>query len=273
METNVNYTVVGGFVVTLFIFIVLAVIWLSAGFSLNKYKIYKVYMSESVAGLNVDSAVEFNGVNVGTVRSIKIDAHDPHLVILLLNVKNTTPVTQGTRAMLNTKGLTGIAYMALIDRSSDITPLKTLAGQPYPIIETAPSFFWRLDTGMHQLSEDFTKITKAIESLLDEENLRSIKKILDDIKQVTRTLAMNTKQMQTILDNTATISKRFIPLLQSSESTIKLLNAELLPAANQAMTNLDIITTNLSELSIELKQNPAMLIRGKTLPPLGPGEQ
>lgn len=273
METNINYTIVGGFVVTLFIFIVLAIIWLSSGFSLIQYKTYKVYMNESVGGLNVDSNIEFNGVSVGSVESIEIDAKDPHLVILLLNIKSTTPITQGTRATVNTKGLTGIAYVALVDQGENLTPLKTLKGEPYPIIETAPSFFWRLDTGMHKLSENFDKITHSIEKLLDDENLRSLKEILLDVKHVTRTLAMNTEQMQAILRNTAKASEQFVPLIQSSENTIKLLNSQILPAASQAMTSLDAITANLSELSIELKQNPAIIIRGKTPPPLGPGER
>src|SRR5690349_4086128 len=110
MDTNVNYTIVGVFVITLTTFIVLGVIWLSSGFSLGQNAYYEIYMKESVAGLNVDSVVEFNGVNVGSVKKIEIDSKDPRLVYVLLNINKTTPVTQGTKATLNTKGLTGIAY-------------------------------------------------------------------------------------------------------------------------------------------------------------------
>jgi phospholipid/cholesterol/gamma-HCH transport system substrate-binding protein len=273
MEIKINYTVVGAFVLILFSFIVFSIIWLSSGFSVNHYKIYKVYMKESVAGLNVDSAVEFNGVNIGTVKSIEIDTHDPHLVVLLLNVNTGTPISKGTRATLNTKGLTGVAYIALVDQGNDVTPLNALPGEDYPIIETAPSFFWRLDTGMHKLSENFAKITTALQGILDEENLRSIKEILIEVRQVTRTLAANTEEMTIILHNTAKASEQFSPLLHSSQGIMGVLNAQILPAANQAMTNLEVITHNLSQLSIELKENPAMIIRGKTQPPLGPGEK
>src|SRR4051812_27784006 len=107
MDTKVNYTTVGIFVITLVAFIVLSIIWLSAGLGFQQYKIYKVYMAESVSGLSQDSAVEFNGVSVGTVKSINIDHANPQLVTLLLNIQADTPISQGTKAMLNGRGLTG----------------------------------------------------------------------------------------------------------------------------------------------------------------------
>src|SRR5690554_4942849 len=115
MDTNVNYTIVGIFVVSLVAAMVFGIIWLSAGFSSIQNTSYEIYMKESVAGLNVDSVVEFNGVNVGTVKKIEIDPIDPRLVYVLLSIKSTTPVSQGTKATLNTKGLTGVAYVALED--------------------------------------------------------------------------------------------------------------------------------------------------------------
>ena len=73
VETNIRYTAVGAFVIIFVLAIVFSVIWLSSGFSFNHYKIYKVYMQESVSGLNVQSPVEYNGVDVGSVRSIELD--------------------------------------------------------------------------------------------------------------------------------------------------------------------------------------------------------
>jgi phospholipid/cholesterol/gamma-HCH transport system substrate-binding protein len=58
METNVNYTIVGVFVISLMAVTIFTIIWLSSGFSSNVTKMYKVYMTESVSGLNIDSPVE-----------------------------------------------------------------------------------------------------------------------------------------------------------------------------------------------------------------------
>ena len=125
---------------------------------------------------------------------------------------------------------------------------------------------------MHQLSEHFLKISKALESLLDPQNLLTIKEILIETHRITSNLAENTDKIDALLSNTANASKALIPLLQSSQNTLRLLNAQILPIAHQTLSHLDILTTNLSELSIDLKQNPALLIRGKTPPSLGPGE-
>ena len=109
METKVNYTMVGLFVIGLFSAIVMSVIWLSAGMTATEYTVYQVLMKESVSGLSIDAPVEFNGVNVGNIKNIEISQKDPQVVIVLLNVKEHTPITVGTRATLNMKGLTGIA--------------------------------------------------------------------------------------------------------------------------------------------------------------------
>src|SRR6185295_2506290 len=203
METNINYTVVGGFVLILSAAIVLAVIWLSAGLSMESYSTYKVYMKESVSGLTIDSAVEFNGVSIGTVSSIEISKRDPQLVELLLKIKSSTPVSQGTRAMLNSRGLTGITYIALQDKGADRRPLRILPGEVYAVINTSPSIYMRIDTALGQFSENFRRISLAIESLLNKENLQLFKGILQ---------------------NTEIVTKQFIPLMQTSMDTLNVMN-------------------------------------------------
>ncbi len=252
METNINYTVVGTFVIVLVAFITLSIIWLSAGFSVEQYTTYEVLMKESVNGLAVDGQVEFNGVNVGTVKEIEISQQDPHVVILLLSIKSNTPITEGTRATLNMKGLTGIGYLALIDKATDTKPLKALSGQSYPTINTAPSLLVRFDTAMTQLTESLHQVSVSIQSLLDQQNLSAIKKILQTMQTATQSLP---------------------ELLQTSRRAMQVITMQTLPAANQAMINLDIITRNMASVSEDIKQNPAVLIRGKQPQVLGPGEK
>src|SRR5436190_24002712 len=103
METNVNYTVVGGFVIILMACFVVAIIWLSSGFSLEKDSTYMIYMQESVSGLAPDSAVEYNGVDVGSVKSVELNAKNPQLVEVMVQIKHNTPITQGTIATLSSR--------------------------------------------------------------------------------------------------------------------------------------------------------------------------
>src|SRR3990167_78058 len=100
METNVNYTVVGAFILILMTISILAIIWLSSGFNFKTNTTYLIYMTESVSGLNIDSPVEYNGVTVGGVKDIKIDPNNPQRVQLIVNIHSATPITQGTVATL-----------------------------------------------------------------------------------------------------------------------------------------------------------------------------
>lgn len=252
METNVRYTIAGIFVLVLFAFTILGVIWLSAGFSVETYNIYKVYMKESVSGLSVDGAVEFNGVNVGTVKSIKISQQDPELVELLLRIRSTTPISEGTTATMNLRGLTGVTFIALRDKSENRTPLKVLPGETYPVIQTGTSFLTRLDEALTQLNKSFKEVSISIQTLLDENNLQSIKVILNNLIKVT---------------------DRLNPLLQNSFDTIDSFRRDTLPAANQAISNMNGVINNMSAITLEMKQNPSVLIRGTTPLPLGPGEK
>lgn len=272
METNINYTLVGAFVITLISFTVLGIIWLSSGFSFQHYKSYMIYMQESVSGLNIDSPVEFNGVNVGTVSAIQLNHKNPQLVEVILQVQSTTPVTQGTIATLNTRGVTGITYVALKDRSTDLRPLIALKGEPYPVIKTAPSFFMRIDTALNQLSTNLQKVTQSIQSVLDKENQQSIKSILANLDRVTTTLSDNSNKINTILDNTAIASRQMTPMIQSGSNTMRMLETQTLPAAYRLLSSLNDVTHNLSQISKDLKHNPSVLIRGAATPPLGPGE-
>ena len=252
METNVNYTIVGIFVITLLSAAIFGIIWLSSGFSIGNFSTYQINMEESVSGLNVDSPVEFNGVSVGSIKSIELDRNNTQLVILLLDIKVGTPITAGTTATLKTRGITGINYVALKDDNMDPAPLKALRGEKYPVIETTPSLLLRIDAAFSTFSENFQRITKAIDSVLDKENQRALRDLLANLKRA---------------------SNEFTPLLKATTSTINTLESQTLPRTYQMLNNLDQLSRNLTDISGQIKQNPSILIRGVDGQTLGPGEK
>jgi phospholipid/cholesterol/gamma-HCH transport system substrate-binding protein len=273
METNVNYKLVGAFVLVLTAALVLAIIWLSSGFSFEQYSTYMVYMQESVSGLTPDSPVEYNGVTVGNVKSISLNTKNPQLVELALNIQRDIPITRGTTATLNTRGITGITYIALKDKSDDLRPLVKLPGQKYPVIKTAPSLFVRLDTALSQFIKDFRQVSASFQKIFDEQNQQSLKQILLNLQTVTGTLANNNHKLDLILTNTEIASKQLTPFIRSSIATMKVLETQTLPATYRLISNLDEISQSMSQVANDLKQNPSVLIRGTTQSTLGPGER
>lgn len=239
METKVSYTIAGLFVIFLIAFICLTVIWLASGFNTKDETFYKVYMKESVSGLEIDAPVEFNGVNVGTVSEMRIKRDDPNLVVLILKVKKDTPVTEGTKAKLGMRALTGVAYMLLEDKGTDKRPLQTIPGEKYRVIPTTPSILVRLDTTLTQISNSFNQLSKSIQTLLDKQNMHWFKQIL-----------------------------------QSGQNSLRLLEMQTIPAVDETFANINVISRDLSSVSADIKDNPAILIRGKERPTkLGPGEK
>jgi phospholipid/cholesterol/gamma-HCH transport system substrate-binding protein len=245
MEPNVNYTAVGAFVIALLAAIIVTIIWLSVGLTRTSYTPYLVYMNESVTGLNPDAPVRFNGVIVGAVKSLELNAKDPQQVKLLLNIKTGTPITEDTTAMLDTVGLTGVAYIDLQSKGISNKPLQAPPDEPYPIIPTKPSIFLRLDTALSQLSQQ-------LQVFLSADNQREFKQTLINLNQATANAAKASQQLPIVL--------------QAFEG-------QTLPIINQAVNNLNSVTNNLVDISNEVKQNPSVLIRGKAPQALGPGEQ
>ncbi len=70
MESKINYTIVGLFVVILTAVLLSVTFWLTRQYGQQTYDTYYVHLSESVAGLNIDATVKYRGVDVGTVSRI-----------------------------------------------------------------------------------------------------------------------------------------------------------------------------------------------------------
>ncbi len=273
MDNNVHYTLVGAFVIFLLSAIGFTIIWLSSGLTFVTYSDYLIYSQESVSGLSIDAAVEYNGVNVGSVKSINLNHDNPRLVEVLLSIKKSTPITRGTVAVLTSRGITGVAFIALKDSGTDLRPLVAAKGQPYPVIPTSPSLFMRLDIALKRLSENLQTVAESFHSLLDKENLKSIKDILVNIDHITGTVADNSDKLNSLLLNTSKASLQLTPLLQNSNYTLRVISTQTLPATYQLLTNLNDAARTLTEVSAMLKQNPSMLVRGINPPPPGPGEK
>lgn len=266
MESKINYTLVGAFVLILTIALIIFITWLSVGFSTKHYKNYLVIMHESVAGLGVNSSVKYNGVNVGIIKNISLNKNNPEQVRLVLQIEKHTPITAGTTATLNSQGLTGITYVALQGSDTNLKPISIIPGERYPIIKSTPSLFLRLDSALRDLNSNMNQITEDINGVLGGDNPILLRKILSNLTVTSNHLAAQSKQLDTILINTARSTRAF-PSLMST------LTQQTLPATNEVLNNLTLMSDNLLELSDSLKQNPSILLRGQSPLPSGPGEK
>ncbi|MDM5059827.1 MlaD family protein [Aeromonas rivipollensis] len=308
METKVSYALVGGFVVILGTLLVAVILWLASGGAFQKaYDLYLAISEESVAGLNLNAPVKYNGVDVGRVRQIRLDPANPEQVNLLFAIERGTPIRQDTVAVLKTQGLTGIAYVELSGGASDMPLLQATPGYQYPVIRTHPSLAARLENVLTSVLAKLDSTSNSLNALLGPENQAAFQSTLTDIARVAHTLAERNESIDAglkdaarVMKNSASASHELAPLIArigraadavekmgneiagTSASAGKTLNAvgsdinrftaETLPQLERLLGELSVLTTSLRRLSEQTERNPSGLLFGRKAVPDGPGE-
>nr|HEN5515944.1 MCE family protein [Legionella pneumophila] len=303
MESKTNYTIVGLIVLILTAGLLSAGLWLSVGFNQKEYTSYTVYLKESVSGLSVESPVKFNGVQVGYVKEIKLNKNDPRQVELLLNIEKSTPITTSTSATLITQGITGVTYVGLSAGSSELTPLRKMPGEPYPVIPSKPSLLNQLDAVLKEVAENVGAVSEKAQLIFNEENADNVRKSLANIERITeiiadkgQTIDSSLNNLDVFVANMANASKQFPQLITgiskfksladnmsaagkdvsktmiAGKNTIDQISQQAIPPAVILLRRLNAISANLEKVSNEMRQNPSVIIRGTKAPKLGPGE-
>lgn len=188
METRVNYTAVGAFVVFLTTALVAGVLLLSTGLTRTEYRMYVAYVSESVSGLNISAPVKYKGVDVGHVQEIGLAPGNPQLVRIVMAIAEGTPVKVDTIAILSVQGLTGIAFIDLTGGTPESALLEARSGEPYPVIQTGPSLLARLDEAASQMFTNIESVSESINSLLDPEAGEALRETLINVRNFTARL-------------------------------------------------------------------------------------
>jgi phospholipid/cholesterol/gamma-HCH transport system substrate-binding protein len=221
METKVNYAAVGVFVLVLGTAFIAGVLWLASGGAFQKkVDLYLAIVNESVAGLNLNAPVKYNGVDVGQVRDIRLDPNNPDQVRLTFAIERGTPINVDTEAVLKTQGLTGIAYVELSGGGRDSPPLLATTPGEYPVIRTKPSLSARLENVLTTVLAKLDGTSSSINALLSEENRAAFKSALADIAAVTGTLAARRETLDAgiasaarTFENSARVTAQLAPVI------------------------------------------------------------
>ena len=208
METKVNLTVVGLFVLVLRAAGIAAVLWLGSGrLSQKQYGTYLAFFTVSVSGLNLHAPVRFRGVAVGSVREISLDPANPERVRLVLEVEQGTPVKEDSVAILGVQGLTGLAYVELSGGTRGSPELRAGPDEPHPVIRTGPSLMRRLDTAGTTLLANLDEATRRVNDVLDKETRATLRATIADLRQVTRAFAQRSADLEVMVASTAALTR------------------------------------------------------------------
>ena len=292
MESRINYTIVGIFVVLLLAGIISFVYWLGKYGYKQEYDYYYVYMVESVSGLTSEASVKYRGVDVGIVEKMGLNPKNSEEVELLLKLKHGTQIKVDTRATLKSFGMTGLAFVELTGGSKD-APLL-VRGDTIPIIPAAPSTYARLDESLTILAGKLARALDKIDRLLSEQNLQNVADILGEMKALTKDIRVQLQGFQRLVDSSMVMEKgvtqAFVKVESAAVGVEKMagslehdyadpdrnltqLARRNLETLQQLFSELDILVGDLQRTTRAIEASPGDLIFKRSRVQPGPGEE
>lgn len=293
MESKINYTIVGLFVVLLAAGLLGFAYWLARDGGQENYTEYHVYMQESVAGLSADAAVKYLGVDVGAVKQMLLDPDNPERVKLALRIKQETPVTTDTRATIRFYGVTGLGYIEL-QGGSRKAPRVTADKGKIAVIPAMASTMTRLDEGLSELAGKSVMMLERINLLLSDENLQVFSELLQESKKLVMQLRQQTAELYVLIERGMLMEDKVIAAfanVETSANSVERMADELrhtyaslgrnmqkelrgsFASLRQLLENLDILSRDMQRSVREFNVAPADLLFKRSTPKPGPGEK
>ena len=184
---------------------------------------FRVIFEGSASGLRKGGSVNFAGVRVGQVLSLKLD--NPHRVVALTLIDRNTPVRKDTQVGLEFQGLTGIAAISFTGGSLDAPPVP-LDTDGIPVLTADPE-------GLLDVQEKIRVALRNVDKVI-EDNQVAVKDTLLNFETFTASLANNGDRITSIIstadsgvtavDNGLTKTQAFLKSLGSDKY-----GGELLP--------------------------------------------
>ena len=244
MSTKVSPTLIGAFVIGAVALIVIAILLLGSGRLFRQTRDFVLYFDNSVNGLRVGAPVKFKGVEVGSVKDIRLQlekgAEVNKIPVIIeidlekLTLRGATPeiavdreafhkaVVEGFRGQLAMESLvTGVLYVALDFFPG--TPINFVqqenVNNKYPEIPTLP-------TSLELAKGAVERILNKLEEVDFKRLIDSLTKTSDGVGQL---VSVNSPTVKSILQSV----DQAIPQLRGAISDFRTLTA----TANNNVTN------------------------------------
>ncbi|MFW6024617.1 MAG: ABC-type transport auxiliary lipoprotein family protein [Dichotomicrobium sp.] len=190
METRSRYILIGLFTATIIGAIFAFIYWLDNAAALSDRTIYRVRFEQPVSGLLVGTGVAFNGIRVGEVTELRLDAKRPKEVMALIAVDRDAPIRSDTRAEIDYQGVTGVATILLVGGSASAPPLTPRDGEPAVITaDMRAGQNWTRSVG---------KVVTQLEDILDE-NAEPLNTAVTGLSKFSEALGRNADRIDSIL--------------------------------------------------------------------------
>lgn len=218
METKANHLLIG--VVTLLGFALTLVfgLWAASFRTDAAWQEFEVHFRQAVSGLTVGSVVQYNGINMGTVRELYLDPDDPRQVIAVARIQADAPLCEDASVRLIVNTLTGVSFIQLRGGCVDSPPLTAAAGQR-PVLVAEESGLQRLMDQTEDIASTASEVMLRILDFLSEDNAARVSATLDSIDSMAAAVADEREVFGEIMQNVRSSSERASTLLDEFSQT------------------------------------------------------
>jgi len=218
METRAHHVLIGLFVLLSCLGTMVFGLWLSQSRHGDAMRHYQIVFHESVRGLSVGSVVEYNGIAVGEVASLRLDPADPSRALARIRVRADTPLRQDTEATLAMQGLTGRSIIQLSAGTAASPVLASPHGED-PVLLARPSPVARmLNQGEHTVA-NLNALALSAQQLFSPENMVHLQQTLANLARITNQFTTQEARFDAVLSD-AQVTTRQIAQTFADVSTL-----------------------------------------------------
>jgi phospholipid/cholesterol/gamma-HCH transport system substrate-binding protein len=188
METRANFVLIGTFTLAVIAAAFGFVLWFQNLHTTKARSPLRVVFEGPAAGLRNGGSVNFNGIRVGEVMSVKLD--NPRRVVALAMVENNAPIRKDTLVGLEFQGLTGVAAISL--KGGEV------AAPPVPLDEDGVPILTADPDALQDVTEAIRATLRNINRVVAE-NQQTVTNSLHNVETFTATLARNSERIDDIM--------------------------------------------------------------------------
>src|SRR6201993_1257254 len=188
METRANYVLIGSFTLAVIAAAFGFVLWFQSLHTTKARSPLRIVFEGPAAGLRNGGSVNFNGIRVGEVVSVKLD--NPRRVVALAMVENNAPLRKDTLVGLEFQGLTGVAAISL-KGGEEAAPPVPLDEDGVPVLTADPN---RLQDVTEAIRGTLQNINRIVA-----DNQTAVKNSLANLETFTQSLARNSEKIDAIM--------------------------------------------------------------------------